>query len=83
MFQIRDYFDDQQLKNKISHFIKTKSGKENILIKPVDLGKCGMSVYGITVLLTTNSAKPPRPEPQIIATSGLVETIFRINETIS
>ena len=50
---------------------------------PVDLGKWGMSVYGMIVLLTINSARPPRPEPQMIAISGLIDTLFWIKATIS
>src|ERR1700680_2913844 len=45
----------------------------------VDLGKCGIFVYGIFVELENSSAKAPRPEPKTRAMRGRSLVRARVN----
>src|ERR1700675_4432576 len=45
----------------------------------VDLGKCGIFVYGIFVAAVNSSAKAPRPEPRTKARRGRGLVLARMN----
>lgn len=66
-----------------THFIGFWYSATDRVDVPVLVGNRGMSLYGKLLLSSSRSARPPRPEPQMMATLGRCSVCFSSQSAVS